>query len=313
MKFDAVFEGGGVKGLALAGALAEMEDAGYEVENAVGTSAGAILAALTVAGYQAEDIRRIIADTPFGRFKDKSVIDCLPVIGPLASILFSKGLYEGDFFYGWMKDLLEHAPDGPVRTFGDLKKDDPVNPKAHYRLQVVATDITRRQMLILPGAISGYGDKNPDDLEIALAVRMSMSIPYFFEPVELEGSLICDGGVLSNFPVGILDTPRWRKPRWPTFGFLLCSAKDSRPNRICGPLTYFIALFQTMLDARDELDRMKAADFVRTIPIWAEGVSATDFSLTQAQREALYQAGRRAVGEFLRCWDWQEYVRDWRQ
>ena len=36
MKFDAVFEGGGVKGLALAGALAEMEAAGYEVENAVG-------------------------------------------------------------------------------------------------------------------------------------------------------------------------------------------------------------------------------------------------------------------------------------
>ena len=67
MKFDAVFEGGGVKGLALAGALAEMEDAGYEVENAVGTSAGAILAALSVAGYKAEDIRRIIADTPFGR------------------------------------------------------------------------------------------------------------------------------------------------------------------------------------------------------------------------------------------------------
>lgn len=50
-KADAVFEGGGVKGIGLAGAVAVTEEAGYQFENVAGTSAGAIVAALAL--YQA--------------------------------------------------------------------------------------------------------------------------------------------------------------------------------------------------------------------------------------------------------------------
>jgi NTE family protein len=52
-KCDAVFEGGGVKGIGLVGALAVTEAQGYEFENVAGTSAGAIIAALVAAGYRA--------------------------------------------------------------------------------------------------------------------------------------------------------------------------------------------------------------------------------------------------------------------
>jgi NTE family protein len=41
MKTDAVFEGGGVKGIGLVGAVAEVQKAGYEFENLAGTSAEA--------------------------------------------------------------------------------------------------------------------------------------------------------------------------------------------------------------------------------------------------------------------------------
>lgn len=50
LKADAVFEGGGVKGIGLVGAAYEIEKAEYEFENLAGTSAGAIVASLLAAG-----------------------------------------------------------------------------------------------------------------------------------------------------------------------------------------------------------------------------------------------------------------------
>jgi NTE family protein len=51
LRVDGVFEGGGVKGIALVGAASEIEAAGYEIVNLAGTSAGAIVATLLAAGY----------------------------------------------------------------------------------------------------------------------------------------------------------------------------------------------------------------------------------------------------------------------
>ena len=57
---DLVFEGGGVKGIGLAGALATLEERGYRPQNVAGTSAGSISAALLAAGYSAAELREII-------------------------------------------------------------------------------------------------------------------------------------------------------------------------------------------------------------------------------------------------------------
>jgi NTE family protein len=60
---DAVFEGGGVKGVALAGAVAAAEEAGVSVwKNVAGTSAGAIVACLIVMGYDGRRLKQILDD-----------------------------------------------------------------------------------------------------------------------------------------------------------------------------------------------------------------------------------------------------------
>ena len=56
-KVDAVFEGGGVKGIGLVGAVSVIEKAGYEFENLAGTSAGAIVAGLLAVGFNSEEIK----------------------------------------------------------------------------------------------------------------------------------------------------------------------------------------------------------------------------------------------------------------
>ncbi|MCI0527831.1 MAG: patatin-like phospholipase family protein, partial [Nitrospira sp.] len=102
---DAVFEGGGVKGIGLVGALSVAESKGYVWENVAGTSAGAIVAALVAAGYEASELKKIIGSLDYNRFKDKGAVDRIPLFGPLVSLLSEKGIYEGNFLEDWMRDL----------------------------------------------------------------------------------------------------------------------------------------------------------------------------------------------------------------
>ena len=60
LKADAVFEGGGVKGIGLVGAVAVAEEKGYQWVNVVGTSAGAIVAALVAADYSAVEQKEVM-------------------------------------------------------------------------------------------------------------------------------------------------------------------------------------------------------------------------------------------------------------
>ena len=97
---DPVFEGGGVKGIALAGALSVLEERGYLPQNTAGASAGAIVAALLVAGYGAGELKSIIAGPDYGRFEDGSLEDRFPLAGPSTSILKDLKVYEGEWFLG---------------------------------------------------------------------------------------------------------------------------------------------------------------------------------------------------------------------
>ena len=67
-----IFEGGGVKGVAYAGALAELEHMGIlnKITRVAGTSAGAITAVLLSLGYSIKDISEIIVNKNFNDFKD---------------------------------------------------------------------------------------------------------------------------------------------------------------------------------------------------------------------------------------------------
>ena len=312
-KVDGVFEGGGVKGIAFVGAIAATEDAGYEFENVAGTSAGSIVASVIAAGYSAAEVKTIMDDLDYKAFRDKDFIDKIPLIGPAMSIVLEKGLFEGDYFEEWLRAKLDSKG---IRTFGDLVMEE-YRDKAKYRykLQVIAADVSRGRLLVLPGDIVAYGQE-PDELDVARAVRMSISIPFFFEPIILrdESGVDCyivDGGLLSNYPVWIFDddTP---DPPWPTFGYKLVDPTEGQPNTIRGPLTLFGALFTTMMEAHDAR-YIDDHNFARTIPIPTLGIKATDFDISKKEAEALYQSGRQAAQEFLKRWDFATYKTMYRE
>ena len=317
---DLVFEGGGVKGIGLAGAYSALCERGVGPKRVAGTSAGAITAALVAAGYSAEELDEILLEVPFARFKDTAWEDRIPIVGHPLSVLLQRGIYEGGFFREWMRGLL--AAKG-VRTFGQLADPEATELKERYRLKVIVSDVTHRRLLVLPDDAASLGIE-PDDLEVAYAVRMSMSIPIFFEPVMHRNPrtgldhLIVDGGMLSNFPVWLFDADKGEPPRWPTFGMLLVEGDPKVPvaHRVEGRqsgsiIDYIKALASTMMEAHDRL-YLEKATFVRTIPIPTVGVSTTEFDITPERVQAIYRSGRKAAFDFLDRWDFEAYKAEYR-
>src|SRR5690348_2655486 len=105
-KIDAVFEGGGVKGIGLVGAISVIEERGYGFVNLAGTSAGAIVATLLAAGYRAAELKEKITELDFKTLEDPTFINQVPFVGSLLSEVFEKGLYKGDVFENKMREWL---------------------------------------------------------------------------------------------------------------------------------------------------------------------------------------------------------------
>ncbi len=314
LKADAVFEGGGVKGIGLVGAVAVAEERGYQWVNVAGTSAGAIVAALLAAGYSATELKEVMQELDYNHFKDASTLDKIPLAGPLASLIFEKGIYEGKFFENWMRGLLKEKN---VETFNDLiLKDYQDDERYRFKLRVIASDVSRGRLLVLPQDIADFGIR-PEDLNVAFAVRMSMSIPFFYEPVKLrnmmtnQSSFIVDGGLLSNFPVWLFDT-EGAIPEWPTLGFKLVEPAEGTPKQIRGPISLLTALFATMMEAHDAR-YIRDEQFTRTIPIPTLGVGTTEFGITREKSETLYQSGREAAEKFFATWNFADYVKKYRK
>lgn len=322
---DLVFEGGGVKGVGLAGALSVLEEHGFVPENVAGTSAGAISAALLAAGYSGPELRDVILDLDFRRFQDRAWEDKVPLIEKSLSLLLDMGIYEGAAFEEWMREMLSARG---VATFGDLVRQGEDDPRWRSRLSVIVSDVTAHELLVLPRDAAKLGVE-PDELDVARAVRMSMSIPIFFEPVRVENPVtgrthvLVDGGMLSNFPVWIFDCDDGQVPEWPTFGLLLVEPRpeipvgarlrdaERRDRGLSALVAYVKALAQTMMEAHDRI-YVAQATYARTIPIPTLGVSTTDFELGRERKEQLFAAGREAAEQFLETWDFDAYVAEFR-
>ncbi len=319
---DLVLEGGGVLGIGHVGAISVLEDAGYTFPRVAGTSAGAIVGALLAAGMSASRLTEIMSTLDYRRFADRSLLDMVPVGGPLLSLLLDNGVYEGDHLREWLGNLL--VDECGVETFADLAIDDPetsLPPERRFRLVVTATDVTRGELVHFPWHYERTYGLQPEDQLVADAVRASMSIPFFYEPVTLTAadgvvSTLVDGGVLSNFPIDIFDRTDGLAPRWPTFGVKLLPALPLDATKVLpiaglfkhGPVGLAADLAMTLIVGRDQTHLAKPWVRARTIQVDTAGVNPVDFGLSRAQADELFANGQAAATRFLSQWDWESYL-----
>ncbi|MGN6794325.1 MAG: patatin-like phospholipase family protein [Streptosporangiaceae bacterium] len=334
LKADLVLEGGGVKGIGLAGAICVLAEAGYRFPRAAGTSAGAIVAVLVAAleksGQNMTGLRNLLSDIDYNRFTDSAPARpaferLIHEVADVVEFMLRGGLYTGDYLESWLGPVL--AGFG-VSTWADLalhQADDPgmsLQPWQRYRAVVHTSDITRGMLTRLPWDYQNFYGLPADDQPVVAAVRASMSIPFFFAPVRLTtrrartklpggrfidwpgGTVTCvDGGMLMNFPINAFDRADGAPPRWPTIGIKLSGAPriqiaDS-PARNAPEEAY--RCLKTMTSEWDQYHvDQETAD--RTIFVRNDGIAATQFDLTPAQQTALFRNGARAATNFVIKW-----------
>lgn len=302
---DLVLEGGGVKGIALVGAIAVLEERGFRFARVAGTSAGAIVGSLVASGMSGAALYDLMIEVDYTRFRDETPAGHVPVLGRGLSMWLEHGLYQGDYFHGWIK---EHLAGLGVHTFEDLYRGDPGSALAieeQYRLVVMTSDVTRGRLLRLPWDYRAEGI-DPNTQLVADAVRASMSIPFFYRPVHLNvpdsaPSTLVDGALLSNFPVDVFDRSDEQHSRWPTIGIKL-SARQ-KPHQVehvvDGEVSLAVAMLGTMQSWNDHLHLDDPEVTARTIFVDTLGVNAIDFAIGRSRREELYQQGREAAIRFL--------------
>ncbi len=170
-----------------------IEEIGLPVDIVVGTSMGAIVGGLYAAGYDSADLYRLVADVDW----DTMFSDLLPrSLYRYRSRLASERYFAGTTFdSGGLR-----AGGGLLRgqnisalldrlTFGipaDIQFDD-----LQRRYRAIAADILTGEQVVL------------DSGSIADAMRASMNIPGLFDPFQLGGRKLVDGGIVNNLPVDV--------------------------------------------------------------------------------------------------------------
>jgi len=194
-KIGLALGGGGAKGGAHVGVIKVLEELNVPIDYISGTSIGAIVGGLYASGMTSDELAEALAtidwneamqdkpprrDLNFRRKEDTAryLFDMEVGIGR-GGLKWPAGFRSGQNLFFLLQSLTVQVAE--VDDFDKLS----------IPFRGVATDLGSGEMVVLD---HGY---------LATAMRASMAIPGFFSPVELEGRLLVDGGMVNNLPVDV--------------------------------------------------------------------------------------------------------------
>lgn len=175
-----VLSGGGMKGLVTIGALHALDTMNYlsTITTYAGTSVGALLSLLLNVGYSPHDIHEVMQQCDLLKLKSMSFDN-----------LFTQfGLDNGNQIEKLLKVMIKSKGFNENITFKDLYD------KTNKKIIMVATCINTKKAVYLSHETFPH-------MPVLKAARMSISIPFYFIPVEHEGKLYIDGGCIDNYPI----------------------------------------------------------------------------------------------------------------
>lgn len=204
-----VLEGGGVRGLAYAGAIEVLEEKNIinNIEKVAGSSAGAIAGLMISLGYNSSEIDSILQNLKVQQFNDGK-----DIVGKIIRIKKEYGLFKGNKFEKWIAGLIKAKTGDPDITFYELHKKH-LEDHSFKDFYCTGTNISRQQLEV-------FSWESWPQMQLKTAVHISSCIPFYFRPVaidsngnelnaratELPFDLYVDGGMLCNFPINIFDS-----------------------------------------------------------------------------------------------------------
>jgi NTE family protein len=188
--------GGGARGIAHISVLRALEDLHVPVDCIAGTSAGALVGGLYASGMPVGDLERLVVETDWKDLFDDSLErrersfrrkqddrDGLATVGvgiKDGAVKAAPGLLQGERVLALFERSTLRAS-----TIDDFDR-------LPIPFRAVATDLNSGQAVVL-----GHGS-------LALAMRASMSLPGIFKPVEVDGRVLLDGGLVNQVPIDVV-------------------------------------------------------------------------------------------------------------
>lgn len=289
-----VFEGGGVRGAAFGGAFLASEEAKINFIGTLGTSAGSIVAVLIAANISASEILEIMK-IPFndllkrpipptkGNFKQKTLSMFGGSVETLAKLQYSMGLYSSIGIQTWLENILSQKLkiiNRPVK-FSDLSKP----------CGIIATDLKSSSYKI-------WSTKNTPDSSVSFAVRCSCTIPFFFQPVDGEGTTYVDGGIISNLPLFLVPELGLEK-NIPVLCFRLIQNHKAGIAKPISGLDLIKAIIPAVLNGVTEI-QLNAFEKRQIIDIATGDISSTDFDIDNDKINLLIENGKNSVKDFVK-------------
>ncbi|MFV8392263.1 patatin-like phospholipase family protein [Flavobacterium sp. LB2P6] len=190
-KIGLVLSGGGAKGFAHIGVLKVLEEAGVKIDYIGGTSMGAVIGGLYASGYNANQIDSIFQATNFNElindfiprssknFYERRNDELYALVLPFnkMKIGIPEALSKGMYNYNLLSRITRNVRD--VKDFNKLP----------IPFLCIGTNIeTGEEVLLNKG-------------NLAQAMIASSAFPSLFSPVEIDGKILVDGGVVNNYPI----------------------------------------------------------------------------------------------------------------
>lgn len=301
-----VFEGAGIRGIAYGGVLKVLEQNNMvkDIRKTGGTSAGAITAVALSIGYRAGEIDSLIYHTNFKKFNDGRNL----FLGGTHRLFKKFGWYRGKKFTEWMGKVIAAKTGNADITFEELYQ------KGYKELYITGTCLNRQELIV-------FSRHNYPLMSVKDAVRISMSIPLYFEAVWIDKNgrtyakggkdldLMVDGGVLANFPIQMLDTiiENKRIPNMKTIGIRIDSdgqiAADQKDKKLIAypvlKMKDYAGAFYTILLENSNRISLTDEDWKRTVSVSSKNIGPRIKKLSPHQKELLIKSGEDAMTRFL--------------
>jgi NTE family protein len=253
--------GGGVRGIALVGALKALDEKGVlkTIKNIAGSSIGGIIGCLIAIGYTPTELYNFIEIFDLAKCKSKQMRD----------IFTEFGIDNGKNFYCILQKLFKHKYVSPEITFNDLYK------KNGIKLIVTTVCINDKSVIYLSN------DTVPD-MTLIDGLRMTASFPFWFVPVLYKNKLYIDGGCIENYPISVFADELDK-----TIGIFLITIKEYKKS-ITNIEDYFLSLIECL---NESVNITMNNNPKNTINIHLESVGMLDMKLTKEKKKQIYTNG----------------------
>ncbi len=323
-----VFAGGGVLGIAYLGVLDYLYDHSIfqNMKRVAGTSAGAITACITSFSLPFNEMKAMTDSLDYSKVPQKGTHPDLNVIPGLFQgeaeklledidclyrLVNDYGWYSSEYIYKWIQEQIASQFDEtkklPPYTFEDFK-----NPNIHkdqkqfLDLYVIGTDISTTSSKV-------FSFETTPKMEVALAIRISMSIPLYFESIKIDMNdssenemlhIFSDGGIMRNYPINIFDSDFFKGIMVDGANIQTLGAKfmsNIKYSEINNLVEYIENLVKSFHRVQQDIYNHSPQDRARSIEIDTGDVSFTDFDIKPGDEtyDFLYTQGYNAARNYF--------------